>query len=159
VRVVSIGVLALVCSLALGQDCAPVDLSYCDPLKVGGTFSDLHFDQTRQTAEGMEVRIVPAECGYQASVQFGQGQGSVSTWSRLILVDVHFTSDLWPLHVPWPALIPNEDTDDFWFTVPAGTAHAGEFYGVIRRDRLDGLFQTTDEGVVRVSLPRIAHPS
>src|SRR5262249_40374129 len=141
------------------QDPATSDDCYfewhCDPLRIGGTFGNLHFNESLKRAEGMEVRIVEEECGYQASVQFGVGEGSESNWSRLILVDVVFTSNLWPLHVVWPALVPEEDTDDFWFSIPPGTGHAGEFYGVIFRDRLEGLFQPVDGQEVRLSLPRL----
>ena len=128
---------------------------FCDPLKLGGTFSNLHFDERLQKAEGMEVRIVSGECGYQASVQFGVGEGSESNWSRLMVVEIIFTADLWPLHVAWPSLVPNEDAEDFWFSIPPGTGHAGEFYGVIYRDRLDGLFRPAGGSEVRFSLPRL----
>jgi hypothetical protein len=147
--------LAMRSSSASAQYCESVVLPYCDPLRIAGTFSSMRFDPERQVAEGMELRIVTADCGYQATVQFGEGQGSDANWSRLLLVDVQFTSDLWPLHVPWPVLVPTEDADDFWFSIPPGTGHAGHFYGVIYRDRLDGLFQSADGRESRVSLPRV----
>jgi hypothetical protein len=132
-----------------------VSLGWCDPLVIAGTFGNLHYDFELEKALGMEVRIVPGECGDQASVQFGVGEGSESNWSRLLLVDVVWTSSLWPLHVPWPSLDPNQDTDDFWFTIPPGTGYAGEFYGVVYRDRLDGIFRPAGGEELRVSLPRL----
>ena len=156
----TIGLLLVICASLGAQEPSDPETPegssyYCDPLMIGGTFSNLHFDERLQKAEGMEVRIVSGECGYQASVQFGVGQGPESNWSRLTVVDIVFTSDLWPLHVPWPSLVPQEDAEDFWFSIAPGTVGAGEFYGVIYRDRLDGLFRPAGGVDIRLSLPRV----
>jgi hypothetical protein len=151
----------LLCSSSRAQeeceadDSAEVSIPWCDPLVIGGAFGDLRYDPELEKALGMEIRILNAECGDQATVQFGIGERSESNWSRVLLADVVWTWSLWPLHTAWPDLVPNEDTADFWFTIPAGTGYAGEFYGVIYRDRLDGIFRSATGEERRVSLPRL----
>lgn len=140
--------LAAVCS-GVAQEVTLTD----DPLVICGTFSSLDYDWKLERLTGVEIRIVPAECGYQASVQFAEGEGSDSTPSRLIVVDVVFGLEGWPLGVAQPEFVP--DAEDLRFTIPPGSGYASSFYGVVFRDHLEGVFTFPDGQESSVWLTRM----
>ena len=151
--VVLIGVLALEAA-SCSSSGTTAFIGREDPLPICGTFSNLEWDATSERLVGAEIRIVPVECGYRASLQFGEGQGSDSNESRLIVVDVVFGLEGWPLGVPLPEFVP--DAEDLHFSILPGSGYAGSFYGIVYRDRLDGLFTFADGRRMQVSLPRIS---
>lgn len=121
--------------------------SDCGALKISGTFTDLRPDgNTGMT--GTEVRIVVTENGYQASLQFGNGE-----LSDLFIgdADVDFDTRNWPLGVPLPEREPN--TSLVQINVKVGP-YAGTFEGKITKDALIGVFTLASGRKLSLNLPR-----
>lgn len=117
----------------------------CNPMSLAGTFSDRRGSYEERPAYlGTEIRIVTTEEGFDASVQFGG--------SRLLVADVAFEFEGWPLGVPLPSREP--DTECVTLTMPEG-AHAGVFVGTLSRDLLAGEFFFDTGERLEVSLPRV----
>lgn len=106
---------------------------------------------------GVEIRIVPADRSrYQASIQFGEGEGLESSPSELLVVDVVFDFERHAVGEAYelPSAM-NEGSEGFSFTIPVGTRYAGEFSGKVYRDRIEGLFRFSDGRTNRVLAPRV----
>ena len=130
---------------------------HCDPLKIVGTFSDLRYDEREAKIVGVEIRIVPANRSrYQASVQFGEGEGLESSPSELLVVDVVFDFEQHAVGEAYklPSAM-DEAAEGFSFTIPTGTGYSGEFSGNVYRDRIEGLFRFADGRTNRVVVPRV----
>lgn len=121
--------------------------SDCGALQISGTFTDLRPDgKTGMT--GTEVRIVVTENGYQASLQFGNGE-----FSDLFIGDADIDLDTrnWPLGVPLPEREPN--TSLVQISVKVGP-YAGTFEGKITKDALIGVFTLASGRKLILNLPR-----
>lgn len=130
---------------------------HCDPLPITGTFSDLRYDERQNRIVGVEIRIVPADRSrYQASIQFGEGEGPESSPSELLVVNVVFDFERHAVGESYtlPSAM-KEESEGLSFTIPAGTRYAGEFSGNIYRNRIEGIFRFADGRTNKVLVPKI----
>lgn len=133
---------------------SPDHLADCGALRIVGLFSDLRFDDKTERMVGTEIRIVTANGGYQASIQFGEGQGPEASPSSLIVADVHFDFETQRLGVPFQAKPGAEQDEGLEFSLPADSKHAGTFSGRVLEDRLEGTLKLQNGETIALRLPR-----
>jgi hypothetical protein len=95
-----------------------------------GTFSDFSYNSESGDLGGVEIRVVYARGGYQATIQFAEGEPS-----KLVLVDVQFKEN------------------NLSFKISKST-YEGYFEGKIEKNRLKGKFKFKGGGEWIVDIPR-----
>jgi hypothetical protein len=118
-----------------------------EALPVTGTFSDLQYNEEGDDLVGTEIRIVVAKNGYQATIQFAEGEPS-----DLIVVPVHFGFE--SMRIGGVQKSSKHEVEKVRFDIPEGSEHAGSFEGVVTRKFLSGTFHFGPGGKFHVKLPR-----
>ena len=111
-------------------------------------FSDLQYDASEKGLTGTAIQIAPAECGYRASVRFGDGPGTAAPDFQAHDVE------LWPEgEAVGVAELGTGPYADLRFTIDADSGHAGSFLGLVWRDHLEGVFHFANGRALQVRLP------
>lgn len=95
-----------------------------------GTYSDFSYHAESGDLRGMEIRIVYTRSGYQATIQFAEGEPS-----KLVVVDVQF------------------EQNNLSFNILESN-YEGAFKGRIEQNRLKGSFKFKGGGKWDIDLPR-----
>ena len=120
-------------------------------LPITGTFTDFRYSEPLKGPEGVEVRIVVAGDGYEATVQFAEGESSSLTVTRVRFdFEDSKIGEVIDLSVP--------EQSRLIFELPAGSPRPGTFTGAITRTHLRGTFHFATGETLPVELPRaISH--
>jgi hypothetical protein len=118
-----------------------------EALPITGTFSDLRYNEEGGDVIGTEIRIVVAKKGYQATIQFGEGEPS-----DLIVVPVHFGFE--SMRIGEVQKPPKYEAEKVRFDLPEGSDYAGSFEGEVTRKSLSGNFHFARGGKLHVKLPK-----
>jgi hypothetical protein len=116
-------------------------------LPITGTFSNFQFSEQHRGLEGVEVRIVVADNGYEATVQFAAGEASLLT-----LVPVRFEFE--EVVVGQKIEVGEREESKLIFELPNGSPRPGKFAGAVTRTHLEGTFSFATGEVLNVNLPR-----
>ncbi len=119
-----------------------------EPLPIVQEFSDLQYDPSQQGLTGIAIRIGPAECGYQASVRFGDGPDKVAPAVQAHGVEMEPGRG--------PVAMDGLGVDlyaDLRFEITSDSEHASSFYGLIWKDHLEGVFRFRSGRSQQVDLP------
>lgn len=119
-----------------------------EPLPIVREFSDLQYDPSQQGLTGIAIHIAPAECGYQASVRFGDGPDKTAPAVQASGVEIRLVRR--PIAIDGLGVDPYADLR---FEITGDSKHASWFYGLVWRDHLEGVFRFESRRSQQVCLP------